>query len=51
MEAKVITFTMRLEESVHKKIKILAVERGVSVKAMLTECIQRMLAEEEAKKK
>ena len=51
MDTKQVTFTMRLEADFHKKVRMYAFEKGVSVKKLFVEYMNKLIAEEEAKKK
>lgn len=45
------TITIRVDRDFHKRLKLFAVERGTTIKALFFECLERMMAEEEAKEK
>jgi len=51
MDKDKTTITIRLTKEFHKRIKMLAVERDTTVKGLFVGCLERLLEEEEAKKK
>lgn len=50
MDKESIAITIRLDKEVHRKIKILAAQRGQTIKDMFLECMERLFVEEESKK-
>jgi len=51
MEDKTVTFTLKLEKETHTRIKLFAVKRGITLKDLFMNCVEKLIAEEEAKKK
>lgn len=45
---KYVTFRLTLDE--HKKLKILAAELGITLKALLLRCVDRLREEQDQKK-
>ena len=50
-ENELKTLTLRISPEEHKKIKLLSVETGKSIKDLMMECLQRLVREYEEQEK
>jgi hypothetical protein len=51
MSTDIVTLSIKLDKEFHKKIKLYAVEKGVTIKELFIRHMKELLAEEENAKK
>ncbi|MBG0789661.1 MAG: hypothetical protein H0S80_04095 [Desulfovibrionaceae bacterium] len=50
MNKEIVTLSIKLDKDFHKRIKVLSAEKGMTIKDMFIEDMQRRIAKEEKKK-